>query len=388
MKKTMTIAIATCAYSDRNYGQILQAFALQKYLENCGYQVYIIDYTPSCIEYRLGPNKWKQYLKYFVKNLPLIKTYAIKKYEKQQSIEKKQNNRSFSDFKKRYLKYSTIKYSQIKELRKNPPIADFYITGSDQIWGKSSPNPYPYLLQFVDSPNKMSYATSFGRSHLEAYEIPIFRNELRKYTKIGVREVGGVEICKSLNLHNSQFTPDPTILLQPLEWKQLLTPGNLFKTQKKKIFIYSCYLRRDELIGKFIESNDYEIIIEDVINNDKDIANLSIEDWIKAIYEADYVISNSFHATMFCLYMNTSFVTYQYVGVGSQMNTRLESILNQVNLMHHFVLPNTDLDSIFNLLNERIDWENINYKLDEMRNIGYKFLQDGLTYNNPMNQNK
>ena len=166
------------------------------------------------------------------------------------------------------------------------------------------------------------------------------------------------------------------------EWKQLLPPGHLFKTQKKKIFIYSCYLRRDELIDKFVGLKDYEIIIEDVINNDKDVANLCIEDWIRAIYEADYVISNSFHATMFCLYLNTSFVTYQYAGVGSKMNIRLESILNQMNLIHHFVLPNTEMDSIFELLNEQINWGAINYKLDKMRDIGYKFLQDGLNCNN------
>lgn len=388
MKKTMTIAIATYAYSDRNYGQILQAYALQKYLENCGYQVYIINYIPSNREYRIGPNSLKQKLKYIVKNLPLLKLYFIRKENKRRHIEQQTNNRNFSDFKTKYIHYSERKYTLIKELRQNPPIADYYITGSDQVWARCVPNPYPYLLQFVDSPNKLSYAASFGRSQLETYERPIFKEELQKYRKIGVREVSGVKICNSLNLPNCQFTPDPTVLLKPLEWKQLLTPGSLFKTQKKKIFIYSCYLRRDELIGKFVGLNDYEIIIEDVINNDKDIANLSIEDWIKAIYEADYVISNSFHATMFCLYLNTPFVTYQYIGAGSKMNTRLESILNQMGLMHHFVNPSTKLDAIFNILNEQINWKPINHKLNEIRDIGYKFLQDGLTYNNPMNQNK
>lgn len=378
MKKTMTIAIATHAFSDRNYGQILQAYALQKHLENCGYQVYIINYIPSNREYRIGPNSLKQRLKYIVKNLPLIKLYFIRKENRRRLFEKQVNNRHFSDFKRKYIHYSEREYALIKELRQNPPIADYYITGSDQVWARCVPNPYPYLLQFVDSPNKLSYAASFGRSQLESYEIPLFKEELQKYRKIGVREVNGVEICNSLNLHNCQFTPDPTILLRSEEWKQLLPPGHLFKTQKKKIFIYSCYLRRDELIDKFVGLKDYEIIIEDVINNDKDVANLCIEDWIRAIYEADYVISNSFHATMFCLYLNTPFVTYQYAGVGSKMNIRLESILNQMNLMHHFVLPNTEMDSISELLNEQINWGAINYKLDKMRDIGYKFLQDGL----------
>lgn len=384
MKKTMTIAIATYAYSDRNYGQILQAYALQKHLENCGHKVYIINYIPSYREYRLGPSNLKQRLKYVIKNLPLLRLYFIQKENRRRLIEKQANNRNFSNFKHKYIHYSEREYTLIKELRQNPPIADYYITGSDQVWARCVPNPYPYLLQFIDTPNKLSYAASFGRSQLESYEIPLFKEELQKYRKIGVREVSGVEICSSLNLSNCQFTPDPTILLRSEEWKKLLLPGRLFKTQKKKIFIYSCYLHRDELIGKFVGLKDYEIIIEDVINNDKDIANLCIEDWIKAIYEADYVISNSFHATMFCLYLNTPFVTFQYTGVGSKMNTRLESILNQMNLMHHFVFPNTEMDSIFELLKEQINWKSINHKLDEMRDIGYKFLQDGLNCDNPL----
>lgn len=376
MKKTMTIAIATYAYSNRNYGQILQAYALQKYLENLGHHAYIIDYIPSSIEYRVGPHKIQQAFKYIAKNLPIIKSHFIRKENK--NIELENNDRDFISFKHKYLHYSDRKYTQIKELRQNPPKADYYITGSDQVWARCVPNPYPYLLQFIDSPNKLSYAASFGRSQLEPYENSIFEKELKKYRKIGVREISGVEICNSLKLTNCQFTPDPTILLQPAEWKQLITPGQLFKTPKKKIFIYSCYLRREELIEKFIGLKDYEIIIEDVINSDEDIAQLHIEDWIKAIYEADYVVSNSFHATMFCLYMNTPFVTFQYADNRSKMNTRLNSILSQISLTDHFVHPNSDINSIFNILNKQIKWEYINEKLDEMRQIGHNFLREGI----------
>lgn len=374
----MTIAIATYAYSDRNYGQILQAYALQKYLENCGYHAYIIDYVPSSIEYRIGSNRIEQGLKYLIKNLPIIKSFLIRRDNNKNIIELKNNDRDFTNFKRKYLHYSDRRYIQNKELRQNPPKADYYITGSDQVWARCVPNPYPYLLQFVDTPNKLSYAASFGRPQLEPYETSIFKKELKKYKKIGVREVSGVDICNSLGITNSQFTPDPTILLRPEEWKQLLSSTNLFKTKKKKIFIYSCYLRREELIEKFTGLDNYEIIIEDVINNDKDIANLHIEDWIKAIYEADYVISNSFHATMFSLYFNTPFITFRYTDNRSKMNTRLNSILNQTNLTYRFIQPDLDLKSIFNILNNKIEWENINTELEKIRQIGYNFIYDGL----------
>ena len=376
MDRKKIIAIATFAYSDRNYGQILQAFALQKYLENCGCEAYIIDYTPNCLEYYLGPRESIQRIKYFIKNIPFLKSYFLHRGEKY--INYKNHDRHFKDFKRKHLQFSNIKYTQIKELIDNPPKADFYITGSDQVWGRSVPNPYPYLLQFVDTPNKLSYAASFGRSQLEDFEIPVFKQELMKYKKIGVREVSGVSICERMNITNSQFTPDPTILLLPEEWKRLLSTEKLFKTKKKKIFIYSCYLRREELIGRFVGLDDYEIIIEDVINNDKDIAMLSLENWIKAISEADYVITNSFHATMFSLYMNTPFITFQYANKGKAMNTRLNSILDQLDLTYRFVHLNTNLDMVFDILNKQIEWNTINAQLDKIRQIGYDFINEGL----------
>ena len=381
MTPETTIAIATFAYSNRNYGQILQAYALQKYLENCGYRVYIIDYTPNSLEYFLTSNKIRQKLIYILKNIPPFKFYFKLKKGKRISYDRQNNDRNFENFKRKYLHYSKYKYEQIKELRSNKPKADYYITGSDQVWSRYTPNPYPYLLQFIDTPNKLAYAASFGRPQLEDFEISVFKKELNKYKKIGVREESGVEICKNMNITNCQFTPDPTILLQSAEWKELMSPHHIFKTQKKKIFIYSCYLHRDELIEKFINLEEFEIVIEDVLNDDKDIAMLSIEEWIKAINEADYVITNSFHATMFCLYMNTPFITYQYQGSGSKMNVRLTSILNQTNLMNHFVPLNTDLNAIFNILKDHIDWKSVNVKLDEIRKIGYDFLNDGLERN-------
>lgn len=376
MNRKKIIAIATFAYSERNYGQILQAFALQKYLENCGYEVYIIDYTPNSLEYNLGPCETIQSIKYFIKNIPFLKSYFL--YKGKKCINYKDHNRHFKDFKRKYMRFSNTKYTQIKELRDNPPKADFYITGSDQVWGRSIPNPYPYLLQFVDTPNKLSYAASFGHSKFEDYEKSVFKKELMKYKKIGVREVSGISLCESLNIYNSQFTPDPTMLLRPEEWNQLLSTEKIFKTKKKKIFIYSCYLRREELIGRFVGLDDYEIIIEDVVNNDKDIAMLSLENWIKAISEADYVITNSFHATMFSLYMNTPFITFQYANKGKAMNTRLNSILDQLDLTYRFVHLNTNLDMVFNILDKQIEWKTINVQLDKIRQIGYDFINEGL----------
>ena len=194
-----------------------------------------------------------------------------------------------------------------------------------------------------------------------------------------MRELSGVNICTSLNCENSQYTPDPTVLLDSTEWRKLFSSERVFKTNKKKIFIYSCYLSREELIGKFANLEDYEIIIEDVVNDDSDIAQLTLENWIQAIDEADYVITNSFHATMFSLYMNTPFITFKYSAANkSRMNTRLDSILSQVKLTERFVSLDTNINDSFKILTKEIDWFSVNKELDIIRQIGTEYLKESI----------
>lgn len=375
----ITIAIITHAFSCRNYGQILQAYALHKYLEIEGFYPYIIDYRPGCLEYTLSKNVCLSRLKCFIKNLPLIRKFMLTRQEAKYQAETLHNYRNFEDFKSKKINYSKRKYSTFRELKKNPPKADLYITGSDQVWGLCAPNPKPYLLAFTDSINKISYAASFGRSELNDYELSVFQKWLSKYRAIGVRELTGIDICQKLKINNCQYTPDPTILLNTEEWKNLMPENKLFKTHKKKIFIYSCYLQRDELIGKFDNLSDYEIIIEDVVNFDSDIAQLSLGNWIRAIYEADYVITNSFHATMFSLYLNTPFISLKNLGIKARMNTRIESILSQLNLESRSALLNTDNEKIFYILQESIDWVSVNKKLNSLRQTAYSYLRKNLS---------
>ena len=381
MIKEKTIAIITHAFSSRNYGQILQAYALHKYLEMQGHRPYIIDYRPGLLEYTLQKKAFVSRLKWVIKNLPFVRNRFLNKQAAKFRNESVNNRRQFDEFKSKYLHYSKLQYTTYSELKKNPPQADLYITGSDQVWGLCAQNPKPYLLAFTDSPHKMSYAASFGRSSLNDYELSTYQQELAKYKSIGVRELTGLDICKKLQLPNCHYTPDPTILLEPAEWKKLMPAEKLFQTDKKKIFIYSCYLQRDELIGKFVGvkgMDDYEIIIEDVVNHDADIAQLSLGNWIRAIYEADYVITNSFHATMFSLYLNTPFISLKNIGAKAKMNTRIESILSQLKLENRSIPINAANEEIFKILQSPVDWERVNKEMSALRQIGYTYLQQNL----------
>lgn len=126
----MKIGVMTYWWSDENYGQVLQAFALQKYLRDIGHDPYLIRYYPP-LDYRFS---WIR------RNLKFIKLFipnSRDEYIKYQKCKRENKKRNIECFKRKNLKETKIKYSY-KKLRKKPPIADVYLVGSDQVWNTYS----------------------------------------------------------------------------------------------------------------------------------------------------------------------------------------------------------------------------------------------------------
>ena len=367
MKK---IAIITFSNSNDNYGQLLQAYALQAFLNKSGNDAYLIDYQPDGW---LTLNRNQNIVLAYIKNY-------IKRFSAFCHIRKPKNilpdNRHFGEFRSLYLKYSPKTYASYNELKKNPPLADIYMTGSDQVWNPRVGDMSPYMLGFVKGKPKIAYAASLGGATIPKGDESYLYRLLSQYGKIGVREYSGVEECKRIGLKNVAFTPDPTVLLTKEQWLSVASVKSPFTTSKKKILVYSCYLPKGKLLETIPDNDDYEIIVVDIINHDNSYSLLSINDWIAAIRDADYVITNSFHATMFSIYLNTKFVTFRYDT--SRMNTRLDTIADLTGLTERF--PSFDRNKeTFKILESPVNWEMVNEKVGQMRTFGRDFLEQNIS---------
>ena len=169
--------ISSYAYivSNVNYGALLQYYALQEYLKERGHDPYWIRYV-----IRLS---LKQSLKKIVKSV----IYCRAEHKKKMQLQ------SFLDFAARYLALSDKTYVGEAAINSDPPAADYYITGSDQVWAGSLPANF---LTFVgDDTRKIAYAVSFGKDELPAEHADTIRPWVGKFDKISVREKSGVDIC-------------------------------------------------------------------------------------------------------------------------------------------------------------------------------------------------
>lgn len=355
-----------------NYGSVLQAYATQYTLENMGYDVEFLDYYPERM-HLLGMLKRIKNKNNKLKKSLILRTIAkcimfpsyILRFSR------------FNEFIKSKLKLSPITYYTANEIDNNPPIADYYCTGSDQVWnsGWNEKIDGSFFLNF-DTKNKkcFSYAASFGKSNLEDWEKNETKKLLEKYSNISMREKSGVEILENLGIKNSINVLDPTLLLNKEEWSKLAS--DKYKG-KNYIFVYN--LNRNKKIDKYVEKLSKEkhlkiyyvsYALHEFYKKGKMKCNVSVADFLSLIKYATYVVTDSFHATAFSINFNTDFM----IVFPEKYSTRVKNILEITGLESRIVDNCEDVS----LANINIDFENANMILKLERKKAKDYLNEVL----------
>lgn len=420
MKK---IAILTFCTSPDNYGQILQSYALQRYLRNHfhQYEVKLLHLDPFAKPCK--PKKKKLVKKIYEKCKSIervIRTYfhayimrrqkyiqrlkskpniEIKSSQKDLKLLQWNEKRAFERFRQRHISLHGKKL-EIFSGYKNEYDADFYIVGSDQVfncWGafKNSKHYLDFFtLEFLPphhKSKKLSYAASFGkREFANEEESAYFQKSLKKFDALSVREVHNVKNLQDLGL-KSLVVPDPSVLLTKAEYEKLIDAENKTidlmksddKIRKNSLFVYmlgnETSIDKDEVMA-FLQK-DNEIIytnanVDFSCGNDlqNDFAP-SVQEWLVCVKECKGLVTNSFHGVSYAILMNTPFVALKLGGGASMMNTRFEWILELLNLQNRLVDNIKDLQK---QMNEPINWDFVNERLKAWREVGAKFLQENL----------
>lgn len=345
----MKIATITFHWAT-NYGAVLQAFALQKYLEKSGYEAEIIDYVPSRVKL-LSYVTW-------------IRRKKFGEFRKEKLIGK---------FRHAELKLSEKKYRSCKKLKSTSFDYDCIISGSDQLWNKNftlnldggKPN-LSYFLDFADEKTvKLAYAVSFGATHMpdEYYDrVKPFANA---FQAISVREQTAIPIVEQMG-RKAEIVCDPTLLLDRADYEKLIEKK---RYQCGKVFCY--ILHENQYTAQKIAQEVKKIYRE----NEDRTARDDMYAWLYKIKNSEIVVTNSFHGTMLALIFNTPFIVVPVEGF--DMNDRIKTILDVVHLENRIV-SDTDADVLRSLCSEKIDWDQVNRSMAQYSRTGKDFLSSNL----------
>ena len=352
----MKIKIITC-HDVYNHGASLQAYALQTYLESLGHDVEIIDYKPPYLSGHY--NLWAVCNPAY--NKPILKqAYLLAKLPGRLcSLRRK---KAFDMFTQRYLKL-TRRYDSYEELESDIPEADVYIAGSDQIWNTLFQNGRDKAFYLAFAPKdklKISYAASFSTPDVQDKYRPFVSRMLKGLERISLRERSSLSLAAELGRDDAVAVCDPVFLLKRTQWESLITNTPIYDSDY--LLIYDT--ENSDKIRKMAEAlkRVHKMPIYDVSAfrhryADKHFNNVGPLDFVRLIRNANHVISNSLHATVFSIIFEKDF----YVTDRSEdINIRMQCLLEAYGLAERFITSESPC-----LPSEPIDYKNVQSLLNE-----------------------
>lgn len=371
-----------------NYGGILQAYALQTMLERLGHAPHVInlDRTPkSYSSYYVFKGSVRLVLS-SLKRLKLYPTYNIRKLEQkqyEQFLVKSEFTRFFID------KY--IHNYWVRNYTSDIDRGDFdaIIVGSDQIWNHNRSQAIGGVqfafLPFLKNNNVilLSYAASFGKDNWEytEEETEIARKNIKKFAAVSVRESSGVKLCQEkLDVKAVQHI-DPTMLLTAEDYINELalkseekSPGNLL------VYLIDSSVEKDSIVDyieetlslkKFIVNSKAEDFQSN--NNINDCIQPPVEKWLRGFMDAEFVITDSFHACVFSILFRKPFVV---VGNKERGIARISSLMEMFDIKGRLVSNISDAQKVD--LSAKLPLSSIESVLTRERSKAIDYLKEYL----------
>ena len=381
----MKLGIVSC-YFINNYGSILQAYALQKYLETKGIECDTV--SVEGLKPYLDAKKRQYYFRNIRKvgllfsKLPMIYLKVLQKINYRKLGHRySERVQKFDNFRKNF-NLSAESAASLKQLTDLSAMYDMVVVGSDQLWRPDNIFPEYYTLSWVpDIIPKVSYATSFGVAELDRCYTSKARAFLNRLSAISVRESSGYRLVKELTGKISCVVCDPVFLLTKKQWNMLSDTSSC--PNQKYIFTY--FLGEGKKCREFAEklSSVTGLPVLGVIHNDSytasdesidyPIASCTPNEFLGLISNAEYICTDSFHATAFSTIFNKNFFAFnRFTSQKHGTNSRIESFLRMAGLETRLISNPGKADCI--TLTD-IDYAPVNDKILSFINKSYDFIE-------------
>lgn len=345
-----------------NYGGILQNYALQQVLIKMGHEPITLDYMPSL--------SFGRYILYAGKNL-LYSLIPSKRHPLKPYHHFLQRPKGFELFVDKYIAHtSKIASYSARQLLKNR--IEALVVGSDQVWR------YQYNTEIIEDMylafakgvkcRKVAYAASFG---VEKWDYPeeitsIVKDFIRDFDAISVRESSAVTLCKDILEVEAKVVLDPTLLLSAEDY----APICQIIRKNEEPYLAAYVLDEDELKHYVIDSLAKEkglAVKRMTVSNN----GCSVEEWLSTIRNAEYVITDSFHGSVFSIIFRKQFYTFINKGRGSD---RFYTLFGDLGLMDRLLEDST----VKLRCNEIIDYKLVYERLSLLRDRSTAFLKEAL----------
>lgn len=386
----MKIVVLTFTHND-NFGASLQCYALTKYLMDRGHKVtqlfvpHLHQRKRTTFEKSISFFKSLVYKGYVTisggkkhKQMPAVKRnpdyvrYSMTEEEKMHKWEYQiERDALFNRFYDEYIPYFTKPCFTEKDIRSLGLKADLYIVGSDQVWNPEITKEQKKIFFFSFLPDhikRISYAGCFGGSekwNVSEEETMKIKSLLGKFSGLGVRDYIATNILENVFDTKSERVLDPSFLLGAQNYLKIAEKSNLDGKGcvfMDKFVINDGWLNAFQMfcnhIGSKLIANGEYLHLKGVDYEPQ----LPVEGWLKLLSTSDFVITDSFHCTVFCVIFRTQFVTLPSYSGGEG---RMIAFLEEIGLKERYFYSSEDFAKNYSRCEEKIDYDKVYDVLSE-----------------------
>lgn len=344
-----------------NYGSALQAYALQKYINthNLG-RAEVIDYIlkSNFEQYKLF--HFSCYLKnprWLISDLVYLKRNSRRK-------------RNFEKFVEQYIPLTIKQYFSSEDMKELNKQYDIFICGSDQIWNVECTNGVEpaYFLEFASNEKrKMAYAPSIAHLNFSEDVLSKMSAAIEGFKAISIREESNVEMLSQLTNQKVEIVLDPTLLLDSKDYEELFSRVHKERyvfvymlEYNKELVMYAVELAKRANLKIYYISKKNEQEYHDALN----LYGISPAEFLEYLHDAEYVVTNSFHATVFSALFEKKFCTFK----------TLKSYSRMVDLLTKLGIEDRLYDAKFDISCE-INYKVVNKKLQTLKQSSMSYLE-------------
>lgn len=353
-------------HNAENYGAALQAYALKQTLKKLGTNPSFMNYENKVI----------------LADYKLIRTNSLKSFFSSlwflpRNIKRKLSFKSFSDV---YLDTNSKKYTEISQIEQDIEEGDAFISGSDQIWNPELTCGLSdvYTLNFETDKNikRIIYGASLGNEELLQKYAEDFKTKTRNVDLISVREQSIIKALEDICGKKVEQVVDPTLLLDKSDWDNLISNNETVNLKDKKYILVYTLFESDEVtkianhISKITGLKVVHFRKYNTYNNEyMNLYSKGPIDFVNAFKNAKYVITNSFHGTVFSIIYEKCF----YSVLPKERAGRIKDLLYKLNLSSRIVEETENVN-----LDENIDYTYSKLKIEEMKSHSIEYLKKGV----------
>lgn len=358
-------------HASHNYGSMLQAYALQSYLQHRGCKVKIINLRPLeqkklyAHPFSIKYNSRKDLLKNIISFKHCLSN--IKKWHK------------FENFMSEHFSL-TEECSSYKDVENIIPKYNFdlLISGGDQIWNQKCKDfEISFLLPFNTNTHKISYAPSMGKRAALMGTPPYIdkiAEYLPQYDLISVREPDAATMLKEKLGRDVSVVADPTFLLSPQDYEKLIGERIV---KGPYIFYYTpSHLKGTkayQATTKYAQEKNLKLVSSNSKSWQKDIIAINDSgplEFLNLLYYADFVCGQSFHLAVFSLIFHKQFAI-----INGDKDPRMVNLLTNCKIPHRGInQENPDFTQM-----EEIDYKFIDLYINKLQSTSISFIEKALS---------